>query len=84
MALQHHRSKPLPNSSGKLARYYWARCHDPEDLGGGAPQVQVVDMSQFKAGRSVFSSALALALQETAERGEKSVLLIIVEDLQTF
>ena len=42
------------------------------------PQVQVVDMaSQFKnGGRSVFSSALAQALQETTERGEKSVLLL--------
>ena len=42
------------------------------------PQVQVVDMAfQFKnGGRSVFSSALALALQETTERGEKSVLLL--------
>ena len=42
------------------------------------PQVQVVDMaSQFKnGGRSVFSAALALALQEITERGEKSVLLL--------
>ena len=57
----------------------WTRVAMTERPGAAVlPQVQVVDMaSQFKnGGRSVFSAALALALQETTERGEKSVLLL--------
>lgn len=66
-------------SQGKRDGVSWTRVTMPERPGNAVlPDVEIVDMTaQFKGGsRSIFSAPLATALEETARRGQKAVLLL--------